>query len=64
VPGHVGRGYARAIMAEGLRRATAARCDVLFVEADADDWPRHLYTRLGYVTIGRTHAFTRSAASH
>lgn len=60
VPGHRGRGYARELLAEGLRRAIAANCGVLFLEADAGDWPRHLYARLGYRTIGRNHTFTRA----
>jgi ribosomal protein S18 acetylase RimI-like enzyme len=58
-PAYAGRGYARAIMTDGLRRAHAAGCDLVFVVADAQDWPRHLYARLGYATIGRSHAFVR-----
>lgn len=57
-PAYTGRGYARAVMAEGLRRARAAGCDLVFVVADAREWPRHLYSRLGYATAGRTHLFT------
>ncbi|MEV5768475.1 GNAT family N-acetyltransferase [Micromonospora sp. NPDC052213] len=56
---YTGRGYARAIMADGLRRAHAACCDLVFVVADAQDWPRHLYARLGYATVGRIHVFVR-----
>jgi GNAT superfamily N-acetyltransferase len=59
---HTGRGYARAIMAEGLQRAQAAGCDLIFVVADADDWPRQLYTRLGYAGIGDGHSFVRPPA--
>jgi GNAT superfamily N-acetyltransferase len=61
LPPHEGRGYARAIMAEGLRRARATRCDLLFLEADAEDWPRLFYARLGYEPVGHTHSFTRVA---
>jgi GNAT superfamily N-acetyltransferase len=59
---HTGRGFARAIMAEGLRRAQAAGCDLVFVVADADDWPRQLYTRLGYRAVGDGHSFVRPPA--
>ena len=58
---HTRRGYARAIMAEGLRRAQTARCDLVLVVADAYDWPRQLYTRLGYEGIGDAHTFVRPA---
>jgi GNAT superfamily N-acetyltransferase len=58
-PEHERRGYARAIMAEGHRRALAAGCDLVFLEADAHDWPRHFYARLGYGRVGETHSFTR-----
>lgn len=61
-PAHAGRGFARAIMADGLRRARAAGCDLVIVVADADDWPRHLYTRLGYAGIGEGHLFLRPPA--
>lgn len=61
LPRHLGRGYARAIMAEGLQRALAAQCDLVFLEADAEDWPRLFYARLGYEPVGRTHSFTRVA---
>jgi predicted GNAT family acetyltransferase len=62
-PAHTGRGYARAIVADGLRRARAAGCDLVFVVADAQDWPKHLYARLGYATTGRTHVFVRPSTS-
>ncbi len=63
-PEHQGRGYARALLADGRRRAVEAGCDLLFLEADADDWPRQLYARLGYVAIGHFHTFTRPAPHH
>ncbi|HEX6871697.1 MAG TPA: GNAT family N-acetyltransferase, partial [Micromonosporaceae bacterium] len=63
-PGYGGRGYARAILADGLRRALDAGCDLVFLEAEADDWPRQLYAKLGYVTVGQVHVFTRRAPNH
>lgn len=58
------RGYATAIVAEALRRAGAAGCDLVFLVADAEDWPARLYRRLGFAPAGRTHTFVRSAPKH
>lgn len=63
-PVATGRGYARAIMTEALRRTRAAGCDLTFVVADADDWPRHFYARLGYAAVSRTHTFVRAAPQY
>jgi hypothetical protein len=52
-----GRGC-RALMAEGLERATAARCDLLFWRPTPRTGPIPHPTRLRH---GRTRAFTRSA---
>ncbi|MGY0231912.1 GNAT family N-acetyltransferase [Longispora urticae] len=62
LPAHTGRGYARALLADGLSRARAAGCDLVLVQAEEDDWPRELYARLGYATIGRTHSYLRMPA--
>ncbi|MEV5890278.1 GNAT family N-acetyltransferase [Nonomuraea fuscirosea] len=53
-----GKGYARTLMNALL--AEAAEAELIFLLADADDWPRHFYTRLGFETVGRTHAFLRT----
>ncbi|HKS99191.1 MAG TPA: GNAT family N-acetyltransferase, partial [Rugosimonospora sp.] len=57
------RGLARALLADGLRRARSAGCDLVFLVAGADDWPRHLYARLGYADVGEIHEFTRAPTS-
>ncbi|MEV6521263.1 GNAT family N-acetyltransferase [Longispora sp. NPDC051575] len=62
LPAHTGRGYARALLADGLSRAGAAGCDLVLLVAEEDDWPRELYARLGYATIGRTHSYLRMPA--
>lgn len=62
-PAHRNRGFARALLAEGIRRATRWGADIQFLVAAADDWPRHLYRRLGYVEVGRSHLFSRVPAS-
>jgi len=54
------RGHGDAVIATALRRA--AGCDLVFLLADADDWPRTWYARRGFTAIGRTHVFTRTEA--
>jgi hypothetical protein len=49
------------LIAEGLRRA--AGCELIFLVAEADDWPRLLYGRLGFVPIGHIHEFLRPSTS-
>lgn len=56
---YAGRGFARAILADALSRARSAGCDLVFLVADADDWPQRLYHRLGYLAVGDGHTFTR-----
>lgn len=56
---HERRGFARAILADGLHRARTAGCDLIVMVADADDWPRRFYQRLGYADIGDAHLFIR-----
>ncbi|MGP4103935.1 GNAT family N-acetyltransferase [Nonomuraea sp. KM90] len=53
-----GKGYARALMTALLGEAAGA--ELIFLVADADDWPRHFYSRLGFEQLGRTHAFLRT----
>jgi uncharacterized protein (DUF952 family)/GNAT superfamily N-acetyltransferase len=51
-PAHQRAGLARALVFDALARAQAARCDVIFLTAAADDWPHRWYTRLGFTDIG------------
>lgn len=55
-----GRGYADAVVREGLRRGRAAGCDLVFLTADANDWPADWYRRHGYADVHRTHHFERA----
>lgn len=57
--GHTRRGHAANVLRTALRQA--AGYDVVFLLADADDWPRAWYARRGFTTIGQYHVFTRSA---
>jgi uncharacterized protein (DUF952 family)/ribosomal protein S18 acetylase RimI-like enzyme len=47
-----GRGYADAVLARILDLAAVAGCDLVVLEADADDWPRHWYARRGFEVVG------------
>ena len=53
------RGYARATVLTATAAARAAGCDFVFLVADADDWPKDLYGRLGFDPIGLTYDFLR-----
>ncbi|WP_052422471.1 GNAT family N-acetyltransferase [Nonomuraea candida] len=58
---HRGKGHARALMLALLAEAAEAQAELIFLVADADDWPRHFYARLGFEVVGRTHSFLRTA---
>jgi ribosomal protein S18 acetylase RimI-like enzyme len=62
---HRNRGYATAVILHAVEAALAAGHDFVFLVADAEDWPKELYARLGFEAIGHTCAFQRrpSAAS-
>src|SRR4051812_45248796 len=47
-----GRGYGDAVLAAALDRAAAAGCDLVVLEARADDWPLHWYARRGFEALG------------
>ncbi len=56
---HRGRGVARNVVLRAADAAKAAGATLVFLFADAQDWPRHLYGRLGFDTIGHSRLFTR-----
>jgi len=57
-PAHRGRGYGDALVTRALELAGAAGCDLVVLEAFADDWPRHWYARRGFADLGRTWSVT------
>jgi GNAT superfamily N-acetyltransferase len=59
VPEERGRGYARALVTKATEVAREAGHELVFIVADEDDWPRHLYGRIGFEPIGRTWALHR-----
>ncbi len=60
-PPFQGRGHADAVLARCLRLAAEAGCDLVVLEAAADDWPRHWYARRGFATVGSVWAVNRPA---
>jgi uncharacterized protein (DUF952 family)/GNAT superfamily N-acetyltransferase len=60
-PGARGRGHADAILARALDLAASAGCDLVVLEAAADDWPRHWYARRGFQVVGSVWTGDRTA---
>jgi GNAT superfamily N-acetyltransferase len=56
-----GRGYGRATVAAATRAALSGDPELLFIVADADDWPRQLYERLGFAPAGELGVYLRFA---
>lgn len=56
---HRNRGVARAVVLRAVRAAREAGARHVFIVADASDWPKDLYARLGFEPIGRTWQFNR-----
>jgi ribosomal protein S18 acetylase RimI-like enzyme len=53
LPEHRGRGYAKAVVSRAADEARVAGADFVFLVADANDWPKELYARLGFDVVGR-----------
>lgn len=58
-PDQRGRGLASALVLDAVERARDWRADLVFLVADAEDWPQNLYRRLGFVDLGRTVSLRR-----
>jgi predicted GNAT family acetyltransferase len=59
LPEHRRRGLATAAVVAAARAARAGGADLVIVTADADDWPRQLYSRLGFEPLGLVERFRR-----
>lgn len=55
-----GRGVARSVILRAVQAARKTGARHVFIVTDEEDWPRHLYARLGFDQIGRTWEFLRS----
>lgn len=53
------RGLATAVTLAAVHHARAAGADFVFLIADADDWPKEMYRKLGFEDIGVTYEFRR-----
>lgn len=47
------RGHARTLVGHAVDLALDEGCGVVAIVADADDWPQHLYARVGFRPVGR-----------
>jgi GNAT superfamily N-acetyltransferase len=60
-PDFRGQGHADAIVGRALDVAAAIGCDLVVLEAAADDWPRHWYARRGFEVVGSMWSVDRRA---
>src|SRR5207249_2284686 len=57
---HRGKGHASAVVARAVETARAEGHELVFLLADEDDWPKELYGKLGFRTVGRIFDFIRA----
>lgn len=56
-----GRGLGRAVVLAAVRAAHDAGCDLAFLNADDEDWPKEMYGKLGFDELRRSWSFTKPA---
>ncbi len=54
---HRGKGYATAVVLKAIEEGRREGADLVFLVADGEDWPRHLYERLGFDEVGPLYKF-------
>jgi len=52
LPAHRGRGYATAVVLAAIAAARERGAEFVFLVADYEDWPKELYSRLGFDELG------------
>jgi predicted GNAT family acetyltransferase len=57
LPDHRGAGHASAVVMKALEEAHAMGHEFIFLVADARDWPKEMYRRLGFDGIGEKYSF-------
>jgi predicted GNAT family acetyltransferase len=57
------RGIARAVVLAAVQASVDDGDDATFIVADADDWPRQLYERLGFDEVGNADLFRKKPPS-
>jgi ribosomal protein S18 acetylase RimI-like enzyme len=55
-----GRGVARNVVLRAADEARSAGASLVFLFADGNDWPQHLYARLGFDVLGPSRLFMRT----
>jgi ribosomal protein S18 acetylase RimI-like enzyme len=60
LPDHRGQGHASAVVMRALEEARAMGHEFVFLSADARNWPKELYRRLGFDGVGEKYAYLRS----
>jgi RimJ/RimL family protein N-acetyltransferase len=55
-----GRGHASALVTRAVETARADGHGLVFLLADENDWPKELYAKLGFRTVGRLFQFIRA----
>jgi len=60
LPEHRGAGLASAVVMKALEEARATGHEFIFLTADARDWPKELYRRLGFDGVGEQYAYLLS----
>jgi GNAT superfamily N-acetyltransferase len=58
------KGLARAVVLKALRSALDSSHDLVFLIADAQDWPKELYEKLGFDTVGENWHFVKRPPGH
>jgi len=53
------RGAGRAVVLAAVAAARAAGADLVWLAAEAEDWPRQLYEKLGFEPVGEAWQFTK-----
>jgi predicted GNAT family acetyltransferase len=55
-----GRGFGRAVVLAASKAARDRGADLVFLDADDEDWPKVLYGKLGFDDLGRFWSFVKS----
>lgn len=63
LPDHRGQGHASAVVMRALEEARAMGHEFIFLSADARDWPKELYRRLGFDGVGERYGYLLTEAS-
>ena len=60
---HRGRGFASAVVVRAAAEAARSGHSLTFLVADDEDWPKDLYARLGFRSVGRRYVFFKPSTS-